>query len=569
MFRFLSGAFALVLLVSLPATAGAQLNVHTIVGDTGKRVGESLDNAGTGPQLASAGNPDCEELKGWIASGALNGTFEPFPKVSLSNLFQDSSFQPVFGRSAMSLSHDEFNALQRKIFDCRKEAAKARDKESVGLYGTGLKVTKKANRAMGTLWKAQINAERSVNSLLTSGSDPGFAPVLTIAQKALNGAETGGDVAQLEPRLGGLGKQAAALSAYRPYLSEAEISGYVSKLSEAQDALDAATAVREEKLAALLKEINSVPVSKAGLSELYGIANRTDIGSMTREDAAAYNQAFQTRRSFIDRQLAQQQAQAQPKQTLQPQQQNPNQQAVQNQQPRQVVDNAAGSVSVKLRIDELLVGDAVDEVSVRGVHPGMTLADAANLAERKLGLRNPAGQTPPNTPGGWNDLPDNLKNVVPTKFGATRETSRSLYKNERRDGGALKIDPMERKVGGVRMTERYAVPLSLSEARDALIARFGEPDRVQTAPQAVSLSWDDAPQHLQVTISNALDRLEAGVDWGNGRGTPYKSKITIGLWNDNYVEYVAEQRKRCKKIEGTPRNQLSMDDMAWFTAHCL
>jgi hypothetical protein len=216
-----------------------------------------------------------------------------------------------------------------------------------------------------------------------------------------------------------------------------------------------------------------------------------------------------------------------------------------------------------------LLGDEVDEVSVRGVHPGMTLADAANLAERKLDLRNPAGQTPPNTPGGWNDLPDNLKNVVPTKFGATRDTSRSLYENERRDGGALKIEPMERKVGGVRMTERYAVPLSLSEARDALIARFGEPDRVQTAPQAVSLSWDDAPQHLQVTISNALDRLEAGVDWGNGRGTPYRSKIAIGLWNDDYVEYVAEQRKRCEKIQGTPRNQLSMDDTAWFTAHCL
>jgi hypothetical protein len=203
--------------------------------------------------------------------------------------------------------------------------------------------------------------------------------------------------------------------------------------------------------------------------------------------------------------------------------------------------HAAEWVPIAPRLEALLHGDGVDALTIRGLAPGGPRTEAVAFIQRQWGFSPVA------------DL------SLTTTYGLDRRAHQQL-KAERRDGGSVKLEDMDGRVGQVTFTEHYKAKIELDVLRDWLTRRLGSPDDTGTPAHGISLTWHDGPQHLQVKAINQVDVMRFNVG--------FRSQLGIALWHDDYVDYAEQASERCAEIRNKPRSEISIDESMFFTTKC-
>lgn len=205
------------------------------------------------------------------------------------------------------------------------------------------------------------------------------------------------------------------------------------------------------------------------------------------------------------------------------------------------VRHAAEWFPIAHRLDALLIGGEVEQVSVRGLRPGMDESDTVTTVKRQ-----------------WHYEKQPSLDLEKT-YGPGRAAAPQL-KQERRNGGAITFKAMHDAVGQIDFIEHYRAKLEIDVVRDWLTKHFGKPDAEEPTGFGINWRWDD-DQHLQIAAENQVDVFAASAN--------YRSRLRVALWNDDYEDYLVEASERCDKIRKTPRSEMSMDDSMFFMkANC-
>lgn len=202
---------------------------------------------------------------------------------------------------------------------------------------------------------------------------------------------------------------------------------------------------------------------------------------------------------------------------------------------------AAAWLPVEPRLEALVIGDEVESVTLGGLHPGMGHAQSVRLIRRTWGFE----------PATTLDLGES--------YGPARG-KRSHLDQERRDGGILTVESVERKLGQLVFREHYMAKLKLRNVHGWLLARLGKPDSEQATPIALTLTWSDGDRRLQVRARNQAEGIH--------RATGYKSQLGVAVWNKDYDEHLDALNERCDEIRKLSRNQQSMQQSLFFAANC-
>lgn len=206
------------------------------------------------------------------------------------------------------------------------------------------------------------------------------------------------------------------------------------------------------------------------------------------------------------------------------------------------VQHAAEWFPVTQRLEALLIGDEVEDVSVRGLRPGSDLSGAVATVKRQ-----------------WH-FEERPSMDLDKSYAPGRAAARQL-RQERRNGGVITFKDMSDAVGQINLVEHYKAKLELDVVRVWLVKRFGKPDVEEPSEFGIIWRWNDDDQHLQVAAENQVDVFAASAD--------YRSRLRIALWSDDYEGYLVKASERCDRIRKTPRSEMSMDDSMFFMkANC-
>jgi hypothetical protein len=200
-------------------------------------------------------------------------------------------------------------------------------------------------------------------------------------------------------------------------------------------------------------------------------------------------------------------------------------------------------VDIEPRLAELLVGDEVDEVSLRGgLRPGISYSAAKRIVEQAWHFGSGAGG-------------DLMKEFSPTRRDKDRYT-----RTARRDGGSFEFQTMHGKVGQIKFNENYTGPLNVGATYERLEKRFGKPDKREVDGVAVLARWKDGRSYLQAYVGNRVS--------GPRSTRTYRSSIVIQLWSRDYMDYLIEAQQRCEKLRHKPMGELSIADKQSILMGC-
>jgi len=505
-------------------SASEQTGGHTAEPPRASEAKGAKDTVASSAGASGAGiSPTCEDFRAWVESADVEGNFEPLPNITLSRLFDDDSLVPFWGRSAVSLKRDDFGELRAQVYECRKQAAAQRRRAEQATFDTALTSIKEASRSMRTAWTAQIVAERGVDSLLERvptpiANDPTFSAVLEIAVKSLQGSDVNADVAALDRQLQGFGRNAAELANHRPYLSEAEIDEYVKRLRERRQTLQAEAVAGDEDLDQLQRQIASVPVSQAGLAQLRQLHHQTDTSSMTRENAAAYNQAFQLRWRYISNAIQRQQEQA--KQAL-----------------------ASSPVPVDKLFARVVEGEIGPLMTVASVKVGTTPAEAASSLSSRMGY----GEA--------------VSFETGKQYTVKGKDLKRYTEQEGRDGGVVNLQTKHGIVGEIEYIEHFTGPIDLASAKQVVIDRFGSPEEENRRGSYTEVTWSQDDHLLKVAFGPRIN----GVARFSGN---WRSSVRVVLRSKEFAEYLEEASERCERLRAKPASELSINDKKAILTGC-
>ena len=460
-------------------------------------------------QAQAGGVPDCPHLEQWAAGLVSGETFSVAPKVELSTLLADSRTVPLFGNSVVGADGVDLNAVRNMLKQCRKAASKRRDKAAADRLYQAMKAVNAARAPLMQMQRVRRSVPQQVQWLVDYRPGPDVPGLLAVARDALQG-----NTIDLPSR--GIRRRPDWLSVLQQapdYLPAAEIEPLLARLADRQSALEREYQGAADELAAARKELAAVPATRAGLATLDRLARMPALDKVTREKATEFRANVQARRRVVQRQL----------------QAGATQQAgnARSRAPVQKSANATVPVDIEARLKELLVEEAVEDLSIRGLRPG---------ADRDPVLRHIQRQ--------W-------------QFEQGFLFGRDAYS---RDNNIIEVSAMDEAVGQLKFIEYFTAPLADDRIRNLLTGRFGKPDESRRLPDGQQLGWKDGPQRLQVQTVNRLETFE--------RHAGYRAKLTLVLWNDDYEDYMRAQNERCSKIRKIPRNQMSMEQSTWFGLHC-
>jgi len=464
-------------------------------------------------RAAELNQPDCAQLEGWTAGHDPKATFTVLPGVEISTLFRDETVVPLFGREVLAWANSDFSAVQGWLNDCRQAALKRRDKTTGNSLYQASKTVRNAGRVMFRVASARANIERRVQTLIDQRQSPELPEILALAQDALRGQDIMPRVRALHPRNQGLGMQAAELKQASEVMPESAVAALIDKLEARRGGATQAASAHQEELREIGGRIAAIPLTRAGLTQLNRLAQTTATTNMSRQELTAYNTAIQNKRNAINRNIQQMEAQAQQARATQP-------------------------APVAEQLDKVLNGSSVDELTLRGLQPGMPYAQAKAKAESEWGFSSGAGG-------------DVLK-----QFTLRRRDLNRTFKTEGRAGGALIFETMFGKLGKVTFMEHFTGPMNVRALHDALVERFGKPDG-----DANVMTWSEGKTHLQITANDRIADISL-------RRMGYRSSVVVALWSQDYTVYLEEAKRRCAELRDKPTGELSMNDKKALLMGC-
>ena len=464
-------------------------------------------------RAAELNQPDCAQLEGWTASHDSKATFTVLPGVEISTLFRNETVLPLFGHDVLSWADTDFSAVRGWLNGCRQAAVKRQDQATGKSLYQANKTVRNVGRVMNRVARARTNIERRVQALIDQRQSPELPEILTLAQDALRGQDIMPRVRALHPRNQGLGMQAAELKQAPEVMPESAVAALIDKLEARRGGATQVASAHQENLREIGSRIAAIPMTRAGLIQLNRLAQATETTNMSRDELTAYNTAIQNKRNAINRQIQQMEAQAQHARATQP-------------------------APVTERLSMVLNGSSVDELSLRGLQPGMPYDTAKAKAEREWGFSSGAGG-------------DVLKQFTPRR----RDLNRT-FKTEGRDGGALIFETVLGKLGKVTFMEHFTGPMNVRALHDALVGRFGKPKGDTNV-----MTWSDGKAHLQITASDGIADISI-------RRMGYRSSVAVALWSQDYADYLEEAERRCADLRNKPMSELSINDKKALLLGC-
>ena len=462
--------------------------------------------------------PDCPALQSWAAGLAPKDTFKPNPHLEINTLFRDEQLVPLFGQGILGWERDDFNAVMGWLNDCRKAAYTARDKATGQSFYAAIKTMKASLRPLKQYWGKRRLLLQNIDHIIEQKDFDELPQLLAMAQQALRGEDVAAGVETLHPRYHGLGRQAAELGTGRDYFSGAELAAMIQRLETRRTDAGTAVAERNQRHETLLHEIAAVPMDRSGLNQLNSIAYSAPVGEMTREEVDSYNAAMQARRNAINARLRSEQAAAEQARATLP-------------------------APVQEQLANVLTGDTVNDLALRGLRPGMDYDRARAIALSDWDYGEATGG-------------DLFKQFTTTGKQLARYT-----REERRDGGMLEFSTMSGQVGKIVFTEHYTGPMDVTALSKALRERFGPPQKTGNEDGATLLEWRQDNINLKVLAGDRIARMERSY-----KG--YRSSVEVTLWSQDYSEYLAEAERHCAELRNKPMSELSVNDRQALLMGC-
>jgi hypothetical protein len=182
---------------------------------------------------------------------------------------------------------------------------------------------------------------------------------------------------------------------------------------------------------------------------------------------------------------------------------------------------------MKAYLDEILVGDNVEDVTIKGLAPGVPEQRAIRHVRQRWGFK------------------DSVTLSLRPAFGL--QGSMTEFKSM--DDGT---------VGEVDFTVRFKTSLDNKQALKTLTDRFGNPDKTESIPAGQRLTWHDGDRILQVVSANRVNQMYKG----------YKSRLAVALWTEEYEDYLEAVNDHCDELKEIPMNELSLAQKQYLAGHC-
>jgi hypothetical protein len=449
---------------------------------------------------------DCPSLESWATKQVAGEKVSLAPKVEISSLLRDELVVPLLGKPVGSWDANDINAVKRAISQCRRAANKRKDRQASDALYQAIRAIDASRNALTQMQRARTAAPRQVQWLVDYRPNPRLPGQLAIAQDALKGKP-------IDPKGYGSRRRPDWLSTLQlaaDYLPSDEIEPLVARLAQRQAELEAQAKAADNELAAARQTLSTVPATPQGLATLDQLGALPALENAPPKEADEFRRALQQKRWAIQRSLQQKQA-------------------------HQATSAAAQPVGIDDRLAELLVGDEVDEASIRGgLRPGISYDEAKRIVEQDWHFGSGAGG-------------DLMKEFWPTRRDKDRYT-----KTARRDGGRFEFQTMHGKVGQIKFSENYTGTLNVGATYSRLEERFGKPEKREVDGVAVLARWKDGRSYLQAYVGNRVS--------GPLSTRTYRSSIVIQLWNRDYMDYLVEAQERCEKLRHKPTGELSIAD---------
>jgi hypothetical protein len=456
---------------------------------------------------------DCPSLEAWAAKQIPGETVSLAPKVEISSLLRDELVVPLVGKPVASWSAEDLSAVKRALNQCRKAANKRKDRRTSDVLYQASRAIGASSPPLAQMQRARIEAPRQVQWLIDIAPNPRLPGQLALAQDALQGRP-------FDPKQYGSRRRPDWLTTLQrasSYLPASEIEPLVVRIAQRKAEIEAQAKAANSELTAARESLAKAPATAEGLATLEQLAKLPALENVPPKEADEFRRALQQRRWAIQRSLQQQQ-QARP------------------------TAAATEPVDIDDRLAKILVGDEVEEVTLRGLRPGMPYGEAKRIVERDWGFGSGAGG-------------DIMKEFAPTRRDMSRYTN-----STRRDGGRFEFQTMHGKVGQIKFSENYTGPLDIGSTYSRLEKRFGEPEKRETDGAAVLARWRSGRSYLQVYVGNRVS--------GPRSTRTYRSSIVIQLWNRDYMDYLIEAQERCEKLRHKPMGELSVADKQAMLTGC-
>ncbi len=460
--------------------------------------------------------PSCSQLEKWATGFDKNARFNLTPSLEVNKLFSAEKVQPLFGTKVLDWDDNQRQEVGQFLRQCRSDASKRRDKNASGQIYKTIKAYRDVSSAAQRIKRITERAENEVQALIDQQPAPGLLKAIKLAQEALLGKDVQQQI-RTDRELGYMGGKASNLQAFYVYLTPETSQRLIALLQQKEKMAIADQQLIDEELAAAGKELEGAPNTQEGLITLQKLSQAPVLEKISRDDARVFRDAINKKQQAI-RWILQQQAEKK----------------------KQLAEaEARRPIDLRERLKLLFVEDDVEDITLKGLYPGMPRPQAVNLLQKKWNF---------NFDGGLNIF----NNFVP---------ERKIYpqlKAERRNGGKVELEIMDNNaVGQIKYVEYYKAMVIDSTPQAWLSDQLGQPDEVSFGSGGRLLTWKDGSRRLQVMASNQVDVL-----WG---GAGYVSRMLVALWSEDYEEYLVRLNERCDEIRKKPRNQWSMEDAALFT----
>lgn len=459
--------------------------------------------------------PECEELEQWAERLEPNKTFALAPEVEITTLLEDDLTVPLVGEPVSDWTRQELSTLRRQMTLCRRQAHKRKDQTSTDQLYAAIKAVDSARAPLTRLQQVRTRTAQTVDRLLNYRPSRRLEGQLALSQDALRGKAI--DPGRYDLRQ--VPNWIPQLQQASGYLGEKEIGRFVASLGQRREQMQQQFQAAEKAFAEAERKLAEVPLTQAGLATLDELERLPALNDVSPAQIDQFRGEINRKRSAIYAALRrQQQAQRAASQR---------QNSTQGQSPRHAAATP-GPVDIRERLGQLLQNDDVDEIQLIGLEPNMAHQEAIRQIQSQLGYR------------------------------ATRTLS--LTQAHGKGATLIEFQPMDGQVGELDLTERFKGRLEMDVVSRSLSDRFGRPDEVETVPGGQMMTWRDADQILQVLATNRVHNAVAH------KG--YRSRLSIGLWSDDYEAYLEDLNERCEELWDKPRNELSTNDAVYLGSQC-
>lgn len=468
-------------------------------------------------RAAEIPNVDCSRIEAWSAKYEKNSNIPITPKVQINSLLSDENILPLFGETALAMSGDKLSAIGQQMQNCRKAAAKRKDKAALTNITIASKAVRSANSSLQRIDRYVLLTRKSVDDILQSKPFPGLAKVIDLAKQALSGEDVSRELSA-DRSLGVVSNNVRTIQNSYDWLPEANRQEFIAALEEREVTAIAEAKEHESALAIFRDEMANVPENQAGINRLIQMSQDPILQTLDNNEAYAIRQQINNKRYDIQQKMQQEQA-------------------------KEAAADAAKPMEIVKVLEQLITGDGLEDISLRGLKPGISSSQAGQILARS-----------------WYGYRLGNSMDYASSYALKRSDMSALIKAEKRNGGAISFTVLnDQSVGRITYEELYKAVVQNSSVQAWLTNKIGKPEKVSGTLYTGSMLWENGDVRVLVR-TGGVDVLEKGVG--------YRSKMIVSLWNEDYEEFEKEKKQKCDELRKTPRSELSYDDSAWFLQNC-